>query len=536
MADYDALIEQLAFGKTTPKLSSCLGLYLSPDRVYISEVTMKGGKPTVERLVPVPLPVQAAKGAVTTLNTDFLNDTLKVSMAIRQVMAQHRWNSKDAIVTLSHHLGLLRYFSMPQIDRRFWTMSVPAEAKKYIPIPMDALSNDFQVGPVPAGADGRPRQGVLFAVSPKKTVPAIQSVMADLDINLHAVELAPCSALRLWGALDASKSEAFCQVHFDSGHVRIIISNKGLPVFFREVYLGPEAPVSESRKVDLGGCLAYAQKQLGVGKISQLRVSGAAGELARWQEVFAQEAGIPATFLDMPAQLGIKSGDWGGYAATGAALRHMTSSPLAIDLVGTGRISELDTRTAKHIFVLGFVASVLILVMGLFTSTMASRKAKELKRYKRDAEVEETFSGKSKDDIEKLIGSMRDQLDTLRAVAGEQSLPTELLKEITEAMPEKLWVTVLNYNSPLKAFHARELMIIGHVVGASTAEEQDAAVAFKDALLKTPHVGKLFPDMKITVRNNPVPTDGNPSQDQLKRLLENRTEFTISGKAAKPAQ
>jgi hypothetical protein len=38
------------------------------------------------------------------------------------------------MVTLSHHLGLLRYFAMPAIDRRFWKTSVPLEAKKYIPI------------------------------------------------------------------------------------------------------------------------------------------------------------------------------------------------------------------------------------------------------------------------------------------------------------------------------------------------------------------------------------------------------------------
>mgnify|MGYP001620041602 CR=1 FL=1 len=185
--EIDPLIEQLAFGKTTTKLSRCLGLYLSPEVIYVSEIHSAKGKVVVDHLVRVAVPVpdqDKEAGTSPTLVTDFLSDTPKLSALIRQAISQLRWNSKDVVVTLSHHLGLLRYFTMPAVDRRFWKSAIPLEAKKFIPVPLDMLSLDYQVSPMPAGPDSRARQAALVACVPSKNLPNISALISALGLRL----------------------------------------------------------------------------------------------------------------------------------------------------------------------------------------------------------------------------------------------------------------------------------------------------------------------------------------------------------------
>src|SRR5579883_1435824 len=229
----DELIEKLAFGTTRPKATHCLGLFLSPEVIYIAETRLDKGRIAVDHLVRIPVPQpDAAKtaGATGTLNTDFLGDHAKLAGLMRESMSQIKWGTKDVVVTLSHHLALLRYFSMPAIDRRFWKSAVPLEAKKYIPIPFDVLSHDFQVSTIPPDASGKPRQGALIAVSQKKNLANVTALLGELGLNLIAMEVAPCSVLRVWETLDAeTRSMSHGQVHFDGGNIRIVLADKGIP-------------------------------------------------------------------------------------------------------------------------------------------------------------------------------------------------------------------------------------------------------------------------------------------------------------------
>ena len=157
MADIDKTIEQLAFGAEGRAAGSSLGLYLSPDVIYLSESHVeKGGKYVVDHLVRIPIPAEGKNPAGTaTMSTDFIGDPLKVAGAIRQAMSQLRWNSKRVRVTLSHHLGLMRYFVMPDMERRYLRTAVPLEAKKYIPIPSTSWSMTSD-RLLPSDAQGKP--------------------------------------------------------------------------------------------------------------------------------------------------------------------------------------------------------------------------------------------------------------------------------------------------------------------------------------------------------------------------------------------
>lgn len=540
--DIDALIEQVAFGKTTTKLSSCLGMYLSPEVIYLSEVHFENGRPVVDHLVRVPVPASAPKpgqtaSGATTLTTDFLNDSAKIQALIRQAMAQMRWNSKNVVVSLSHHLGLVRYFSMPGVERRFWASAVPVEAKKYIPIPFDALNHDFQVVGLPPSAEGKPRQGALIAVTPKKNLPSIKGLLEGLGLTLVGLEIAPCSVLRMWNALDGGKpKDPYCQVHFDGGSVRIVVSDKGIPVFFREVFLGAEASAQDSRKVDVGGCLNFAQKQLNVAKLNAMRISGATSDAEQWLEIATKESGTQAVLHDTPAMLGIKGGDWGGYASIGAALRFLAPTTMTLDLSDTGRISDVEKKTAKYILLLAGAFSLLLIALGLVGEMVCSIRARELRKYKREPDIEEVFMGKKPEEIEKLLAGMREQYKNLKVMEdGARLKKVELIREIIAAMPERTWITAMTFReSPTGDIDlSREMTVAGHASAASIVEEQDLSFEFRDRLKKSPLISKLFADLQVSVEAARLGDEQQANQEQYKRRLEERTTFRIIAKARK---
>lgn len=538
--NFDALIEKVAFGKAPLKLSSCLGMYISPEVIYLSEVRFSGGRPVVDHLIRIPIPATGKAGetsrATMSLNTDFLLDSAKIQTLVRQAMSQIRWNSKEVVVTLSHHLGLMRYFTMPAIERRFLKSAVPVEAKKYIPIPFDALSQDFQTIDLPPGPDGKPRLGALMAVSPSKNLPSIQNFLSGLGLTMVGMELAPCSVLRLWHALDSGNPpEPFGQIHFDGGNVRIMISDKGLPVFFREVFLGAEASAGDSRKVDIGGCLNFSQKQLGVAKLKTFRVSGACAEINAWKEVVAQESGCPAVTSDTAALLGINGGDWGGYAALGAALRHLSPTRLVTDLLVTDKIGEDEKRVARDILVLGFLAVGVIIGMGFLQQSRYQWLARELKNYKRDAALELVFGGKSSTDIQNMLQSMSTTASLLYVMDPESQVKmSDVLNDIAEALPEKMWLTRISISNPIEAREMinKKLELEGHATGPSMTEEQNMAFQFRDNLQRAPVLSKMFPNLQISVAGKPVSASQQESASgtNYKRLLEKRTVFTITGK------
>jgi hypothetical protein len=526
----DDKIDELAFGKAGPRTGPCLGLYLSPEVVYISDTHLEKGTIVVDHLVRIPVPPPEkgpATAATGSLNTDFLNDNGKLAALIKQSMGAIKWSSKEVVVTLSHHLGLLRYFTMPSIERRFWGAAVPLEAKKYIPIPFDLLSHDFQIVPVAPDQANKPRQGALMSVTQSQNIGNVKALLDALGLKMLSIEVAPCSVLRVWEGLDRTRQgRTHCQVHLDGGSIRILLADKGIPVFFRELFLGPEAQISDLRKIDLPGCVSFAQKQLGVGPVSQMFVSGNVPNLAEWQEAFSRELGVAAAALEMPQRLGIKGGDWGGYSSIGASLRHLTPSPVAIDLAQIGKITDDEHRTARAVLVAAGAIALFFAGRGIYWNMTYSFQARELNQYKPDPEIQAVFSGKSPDEVTQLLQRMQDQIKAIDAVVNEPIKPTLLLKEMIDAMPPNIWLTNIQLRSPMDPKEPLALMVSGHVKGNSPGAEQELALQFKEALRRTPNFGKVFSEIQAEVK---LVEPANPdNSEESRRSVEERTRFQFT--------
>ncbi|MEK7234415.1 MAG: hypothetical protein AAB268_11405 [Elusimicrobiota bacterium] len=536
-AAVDQIIDSLAFGKGKPQTGPCLGLYLSPEMVYIAATRLgKGECVTVDHLVRIPIPLDGkATGGTLTMSTNFLADPLKVGGLIRQSMSQSRWHTKNVVVTLSHHLGLLRYFPMPLLAERFLAGAVPIEAKKYIPIPFDTLTYDFQAGTMPSDATGKPRMGALIAVTQNQNLANISALITSLGLNLIGLEVAPCSVLRLWQGVEPVKGpQSFIQVHFDDGNIRIMVCDNGFPVFFRELFMGAVTSLADQRKVDMTGCLSFARKQLGLSGISKIKLSGTPATLGPWKEAFTAETGMPVEIQDTAKLLSIKGGDWGGYAAIGASARSSLHCAVTIDLATINRISVDERHAARDIIAAAMALAVFLAGVGLFKMTTYSYRARELSRYVLAPEARAAVQEMSAADINLKLIDMREQLARLRGVTGGKRLMlSTLLREFVEIMPVNVWLTNISVNNPLSTDHGELVLTLeGRVVAATGAEEQDVVSKFQETLRRDPHFGPLF-DMQLTLQAKAPEQDRSASAlapEALASEIEGRTQFILEMK------
>ena len=538
---WEDVVEHLAFGRHAPKPGPCLGMYLSPETIYIAQTHLdEAGKLVVEQLVRIPVPAGKAAGpSAATLNTSFLAENARLETLIRDSMSHIAWNSKRVMVTLSHHLGLLRYFTMPAVDRRYWKSAIPLEAKKHIPIPFDVLNYDYLCVPLPPDDKNRPHRGALIAVTQKQNPANITAMLGNLGLALAGIEVAPCSVIRLERTLSLSGSPAgrpFCQVHFEQGMAHILIADKGLPVFFREVFLGEESGAVDQRKVDLGGCLSFVQKSLMVGTVPAVVVSGTCAQMDAWKEVFTQETGLPVHVRETAVLLGIKDADWGGFSAIGASLRFQLPSEANLDLGAVDRISEEEKAVAMDILVAAGVLTIFFFICGLFKTAVYHFQARAFNSIRHNAEIEAILRNKSPAMVEEMFEKMRNQAALTQDICGKRRASlVSFIKDVVDSLPKKVWLTNLSINRPLQktaAAGTASLKLSGHATAQDIAHEQDLAFQFRDQLAKSPILGLTFTDLKMTISHEQASYNAlNPND--FAEQQEKRTQFAMDGAKAR---
>jgi hypothetical protein len=421
------------------------------------------------------------------------------------------------------------------MERRFLRSAIPLEAKKYIPISFDVLANDWQAAAMPPDAGGRPRSGVLIAVTQKKNLQNITGLLESLGLKLVGLEVAPCSVLRLWEeAAPPATPEPYASVHFDGGATRIMVCDRGLPVFFREVFLGEEATLADLRKIDLAGCLSFVAKQLNLPRVSRVKLGGANASMAQFVEAFAQEAGAPAELQDTAKALMIKGGDWGGFASIGASCKDLSASPISLDLAATDRVTEEERNTARDILAAGAVAAAALVLLGMYGRMTYGMRAREMQNYQVDPDVRAVLQGRAAPDIEQQLTDMQTQLDQLRTLTrSERPKVSVVIREVVTLMPANVWLTGLSISNPLGGNLDKgtlEISLKARARGQTSAEEQDMAFQFQEALRRHEAIGKAFEvSMSLQGKVDAAGGEAAPGLDPkaLSQKLEERTGFTL---------
>jgi len=147
--------------------------------------------------------------------------------------------------------------------------------------------------------------------------------------------------------------------------VRIMVVDRGIPVFFREVFLGEDAALSDMRKIDLSGCFLRAEAAGPVRRGSAPRQREPAGLIrtrgppSPGDGPDRDDPGHAEDALREERRLGRV------YASLGASTQPPENAPPALNLAAAGRVTHEERQTARDILIAGAVAALILAGAGL---------------------------------------------------------------------------------------------------------------------------------------------------------------------------
>lgn len=520
-------ILDLFLGNSVPRLKNCLGLHLRLDSGCICETHLDdGGKVRVDHLVKVPFPSESKESTARSaaMNVGFFSPGAKWTGLLSQAVSGIDWHSRKVVVSLSSQFGILRYFVMPQIQRRFWNQSVPLESKKYIPIAFEEAVYDFQVHPLSQAAEGKPRMGVLFGITNRKILDFLGETLKGMGLEMMALEMAASSTERMLGLLRGGERGGCGYCHFDSNTAYVLFSEEGYPVLLREVATGgTDAHVTERRRFDVKGSLDFVNKQLGNQICDTLRVSGE--NLSVWRPLVERESGLKVQEWNPSSTLGLKNAGWAAYASIGASLRLQTPALPGLDISGKSKSSVEDRQAVAYVWIAGFLLAGFLLLLSLVNEARLVILGRQLAAKKSTVNDVVEFRGRSADAIEAMVEKARAKTASLSAILGDKGFITPRLEGLVNTMPGDIWISELIYSNPLVTTALQdvndEFRIAGNI--RSESDEITEINRFKEALKLDKAFSAVYAPPAGSIE---LSIDKSPSQPTISGMRKD-TAFTI---------
>ncbi|MBI4802694.1 MAG: hypothetical protein HY796_09255 [Elusimicrobia bacterium] len=453
-----------SINKSAPNINA-LGIYISPKEICIAQTKPdKNGRIRTEHLLKLQTGFQAKEGMLRplSLNNDFFNEKASWLTSFKSAVKKTGWDTARTIITLSPQFGILRYFVMPFVDRRYRSKSIPIESKKYIPVSFDEVIYDFNAYPL----EGGKKLGVLFGVTQRKSVEFLINTLRLAGLELAAVEMNAVSLERMFAYLDPKDHMGKGYIHFSGGSSSMLFSSDGHPVLYRETDFESAGTMSERKRLDIKGAVQFVERYVSGQTYKNLMLSG--DGLEAWKSLAAQETAMPITAWEPAKTAGLKDNDAAAFFAVGASIRGRSREAPALDISGISTGLNLDKQVRTYIWNITCVLGGFLLFLSVINQTrlfMISSKISSLTAQVGNiSELASNDAGAIKAKIDKIQSNVR-MLSTL--VADTDSLAPKL-QAITEKIPSELWLTNMRYSSPFAASEllstAKEMTLTGETV------------------------------------------------------------------------
>jgi type IV pilus assembly protein PilM len=189
------------------KTKGKLGIDIGTAAIKIVELSQDSGRWKLENygMYELHAPGGAADAAKTVMD---LSDA-EIAQAIKDILTTSGMKSRDAVASISSFSTFATVIEMPYTSEEDLAKSIPFEARKYIPVPIDQVVLDWSIvgvvdgkggstppptGPAPTGTTVTVE--VFLAAVPKDETARYQRIMKAAGINLLALELENSSMVR----------------------------------------------------------------------------------------------------------------------------------------------------------------------------------------------------------------------------------------------------------------------------------------------------------------------------------------------------
>ncbi len=481
-------LSEILIGKNMKAHPDCLGIYIGLDELYMAQTARKDGGVVLESLVRVPIN-GVDRSALKPLDLNeafFLMD--KWTEALAKVMSKKQWKTKRVVVSLAPAFCLLRHFVIPQmIERRTWKTAVPMQALKYIHFPHDKESvHAYHVYEFETAATKQKRLGVVFAMTSKTIIDRLHKGLKSCGLELVSVEP---SSLSLGRAFNDSDKEAVgtggrIYSFFGKDVANFVFLNENSPVLLREVEISGSLP-AERRRFEITNCTEFIAKQLEKDPFEEAVIAGV--DVEQWIPALEADSKKPVRRWNLSEVYGIETRSVGEIAAIGASTKFFDRKTPDIDFVKGNRLSDYEVGASVTMWcVAGLAVLILLALMG-----KGYWKVAQMKQTLKQKEASYTtklpdFEGLSASQIQSNLNKIKNQNSTLQTLLRNDHPITPILVELTDTIPQDVWITRVNYSDeyPRKSAEGRAVTLDGQIKSATKDGRDDFALGnkFKDSL------------------------------------------------------
>jgi len=170
--------------------SPLIGLDIGSFAVRAAELSLDGGRPTLQRFGQVSLPVGAVKDGE-------ILDAAAVSHALSRLWSETGFSSRRVVVGVSSQRVIIRQADVARMSEDELRSSLGFQAQELIPIPVEEAVLDFSVVPSP-GDGGEPsgRMPILLAAAQREMVNSHLAALKSAGLEAVAVDPAALALLR----------------------------------------------------------------------------------------------------------------------------------------------------------------------------------------------------------------------------------------------------------------------------------------------------------------------------------------------------
>ncbi|MFC1521470.1 pilus assembly protein PilM [Elusimicrobiota bacterium] len=396
----------------------------------------------------------------------------KISEVFKKMPAK----GKEVMVCFADAYSVLRFFSMPKVERAYWRKAVPIEARKYIPFPLETCIYDWK--PIEIKVGDKNLLGVLFTALKKDAFGAVEELFKSFGWKVSIADSLPFAISQGFHLAAASgekkidiEKETSLAVYLDKDQAQIILLHNATPILSRSIFLN-EASMSgdastERRKLDLQATLDFTKRQIGVDKITRILLIGSSAltedTFRNWASSLNEDIGIEVSALKLPAfTAGAKAGagavdiaSWKEFASLSLALRGaipQTGVP-EVNLIATVTQAPPKQVALKKVWTAVIVASVAFLGYGFMRAQIASGLQAQLTGIRKRSEkgVKE-LKGKNAKAVKKLLEEKSAIADVFRTISrgAGNNFTANKLEALAEHIPKTAWIENMTFDKGLK--------------------------------------------------------------------------------------
>ena len=189
------------------KSKSKLGIDIGTSSIKVVELSLEGGRWKLENYGTYEL--HGIEGMADTAKTVMDLSDAEIAQAIKNILQSSGMKSRDGVAAISSFSTFATVIEMPYISEEDLAKTIPFEARKYIPVPLDQVVLDWSIiGVVGAKGESVPLPAVptapgtsvtvevFLAAVPKDETARYQRIMKAAGVNLLALELENSSLVR----------------------------------------------------------------------------------------------------------------------------------------------------------------------------------------------------------------------------------------------------------------------------------------------------------------------------------------------------